>query len=384
MNQNTVPAAWWAVFAMSLGIFGIVGAEFLPASLLTPMAADLNVTEGMAGQSVTATAAFGFLASLFISLLAGERNRRNILIFFAVLLVVSNLSVALASNFTVLLIARIVLGVALGGFWALSPAVILRLVPEDQVPKALAILFGGVSAATVFAAPFGTFLGDMFGWRTVFYAAALLGMLSVLSLYITLPSLPSKRTENPKTILTLLSRQDVFIGMLSLLLVFIGHFSFFTYLRPFLEDVTHASPIGVTITLLIFGIGTFCGNAISSKLINFSLKNTLIVMPLCMGTLAVLLSTLGGNQILDCVFIAAWGVLFGIVPVSWSTWVTKAMPDNTESGGGLLVATCNLAIAIGAAGGGIVLDSYNSQILYFVSALVLFTGFLLTTKLKSL
>lgn len=384
MTHTKAPSAWWAVFAMSFGIFGIVGAEFLPASLLTPMAADLKITEGMAGQSVTATAAFGFLASLLISLIAGDRNRRQILIFFAVLLVVSNLSVALASDLTMLLTARIILGIALGGFWALSPAVILRLVPEEQVPKALAILFGGVSAATVFAAPFDTFLGDMFGWRMVFYAAAFLGLISVLSLYITLPSLPSERAESPKTILMLIRRQEISIGMVSLLLVFVGHFSFFTYLRPFLEQVTLANPVGVTITLLIFGIGTFFGNALSSRLINASLKNTLITMPLLMGSLAVLLSTFGGNQILDGLLVAAWGILFGIVPVSWSTWVTKAMPDNTESGGGLVVATCNLAIAIGAAGGGIVLDSYNSQILYLVSALVLFTGFLLTTKLKPL
>lgn len=382
MNHNAVPAAWWAVFAMSLGIFGIVGAEFLPASLLTPMATDLNVTEGMAGQSVTATAAFGFLASLFISLIAGERNRRNILIFFAVLLVVSNLSVAMASNLNVLLIARIILGVALGGFWALSPAVILRLVPEQHVPKALAILFGGVSAATVFAAPFGTFIGDMFGWRTVFYAAAFLGMLAVASLYISLPSLPSESTESSKTILTLIRRREVFIGMLSLLLVFVGHFSFFTYLRPFLEDVSDADPMRITITLLIFGIGTFFGNGISSKLINSSLKKTLVMMPLLMAILAALLSIFGGNQILDSVYIAAWGLLFGIVPVSWSTWVTKAMPDNTENGGGLLVATCNLAIAIGAAGGGFVLDSFDPRVLYTVTAVILFTGFLLTTKIK--
>ncbi|MFC6631779.1 MFS transporter [Microbulbifer taiwanensis] len=368
---------------MSFGIFGIVGAEFLPASLLTPIANGLDISEGMAGQAVTVTAGMGVIASLLVTVVSGRIDRRNVLMFFTLLLVASNLLVASASDLMALLLARMLLGIALGGFWALSPAVILRLVPENDVPKALAILFAGVSAATVFAAPFGTFLGDLFGWRNVFYVAAGVGVAAGVVQFLALPSMPSSGSANLGTIVLLLSRSNVALGMFSLLLVFIGHFVFFTYLRPFLEDVTKMDPIGVTLILLIFGVGTFLGNSLSSWLIKRSMLATLLAMPLALCFLGLLLSVLGGNAIGDAALIAAWGIVFGVVPVSWSTWVTRAVPDEAESGGGLLVATCNLAIAIGSAGGGLIFDEHGSEGILVTSAAVLALGVISASNLNA-
>lgn len=145
--------AWLAVVSMSLGVFGLVGAEFLPASLLTPMAAELGVTEGMAGQAVTITAAVALVTSLCITTVVRSFDRRRVLLAFSFLLILSNLLVAAAPNLPLLLAGRILLGVALGGFWTLSAATMMRLVPERYVARALSIMFSGVSAATIFAAP---------------------------------------------------------------------------------------------------------------------------------------------------------------------------------------------------------------------------------------
>jgi predicted MFS family arabinose efflux permease len=291
--------AWGGVFSMSLGILGIVGSEFLPASLLTSMAQDLQVSEGMAGQAVAATAAVGFITSLMISAASGRNDRRNVLLFLTSLLVVSNLLVAVASSLTAVLIARVLLGVSLGGFWALSAATMMRLVPEKDVPKALAILFAGVSAATVFAAPLGSLIGTYFGWRSAFVAAAGLGALAFLAQLLSLPAMRSDRAAGIGMLLGLLARPGVGLGMFSFLLVFVGHFGFFTYLRPFLETVTMAGPLAVTMILLIFGIGTFAGNSVSSRLIGHSLRVTLIAMPVFLALLAVLLATMGGNLFAD-------------------------------------------------------------------------------------
>ena len=144
--------AWGAVIAMTLGVFGLVGAEFLPASLLTPMAVDLRISEGMAGQAVTATAAVALVTSLLITVVTRKLDRRLVLIGLSVLLIFSNLLVAMSSNLAMLLVGRVLLGMALGGFWTLSAATMMRLVPEAVVPKALSVMFLGVSAATVFAA----------------------------------------------------------------------------------------------------------------------------------------------------------------------------------------------------------------------------------------
>ncbi|MDX5431977.1 MAG: MFS transporter, partial [Halomonas sp.] len=121
LAQRARPA-WGAVISMALGVFGLVTAEFLPASLLTPMAADLGVTEGMAGQAVTVTAAVALLTSLLISTATRRIDRRHVLLGFSMLLVASNLMVAFAPNLTVLLIGRVLLGMALGGFWTMSIA----------------------------------------------------------------------------------------------------------------------------------------------------------------------------------------------------------------------------------------------------------------------
>jgi predicted MFS family arabinose efflux permease len=378
-----VSPAWWAVFSMTLGILGIVGSEFLPASLLTAMAQDLQISEGMAGQAVTVTAVVGFIASLLISAASGQNDRRKVLLFLTLLLVVSNLLVAMASSLTGVLIARVLLGVSLGGFWALSAATMMRLVPEKDVPKALAILFAGVSAATVFAAPLGSLIGTYFGWRSAYVAAAGLGVLAFLMQIVSLPEMRSSRTARIGTLFGLLARPGVGLGMVSFLLVFAGHFGFFTYLRPFLETVTMAGPFAITLILLLFGIGTFAGNSVSSFLIDRSLRATLVAMPLVLALLAVLLATVGGNLHADAAMTGLWGVAFGIIPVSWSTWVTRSVPDEAESGGGLLVASANLAITIGAAGGGWLLDLQGAPAVFFASAGALGLGFALTLAVKS-
>ncbi len=133
--------AWRAVYALALGVFGLIVAEFLPASLLTPMASSLGVSEGMAGQAVTATALVALVTGLLIATATRNIDRRWVLMFFSVLQIVSSLMVAFADSLAFLLLGRLLLGIAIGGFWAMSTATAMRLVPAAHVPKALAIIF---------------------------------------------------------------------------------------------------------------------------------------------------------------------------------------------------------------------------------------------------
>lgn len=370
LGSETAPA-WGAVVAMGLGVFGLVGAEFLPASLLTPMAAELGVTEGMAGQAVTATAAVALVTSLLIATITRRIDRRYVLLGFSVLLILSNLLVAAAPNLPLLLAGRILLGVALGGFWTLSAATVMRLVPERNVPRALSIMLSGVSAATIFAAPVGSYLGDLAGWRTVFLAAAGLGVLTLIVQFATLPSLPPRGRARLGSLVEVLSRRAVGYAMLAILMVFTGHFAFFTYIRPFLETVTGVGVTGVSTILLGFGVANLLGNYLGGFLLERSLRLTLAIMPLIMGTLALALSTIGGTLFLDAAMVVAWGLAFGAVPVGWSTWITRAVPDEAESAGGLLVAAINLAIATGAAVGGLIFDASGVGTVFLASGIVL-------------
>lgn len=373
--HRTSPAlapVWPAVFSMSLGVFGLVGAEFLPASLLTPMATDLAVTEGMAGQAVTATAVVGLLASLSIASLSRSFDRRSVLLFFSALLVLSNLVVASAPSLMFLLLGRVLLGFALGGFWALSTATVMRLVPEETVPKALSIVVSGVSAATIFAAPVGSFLGDLWGWRFVFVGAAGLGILAFVVQFATLPSMPPRERASAGRLIALISRRRIALAMIAILLVFTGHMSLFTYIRPFLEGITGVGVAGVSSTLLAFGIANFAGNYLGGVLIARSLRLTLAITPLVIGTIAVLLAGLGGAFVVDAMMVALWGLAFGTVPVAWSAWIAHSAADDAENAGGLLVAAINLAIATGAAVGGLVLDVSGIETVFLASGMVLF------------
>lgn len=152
-------AAWMAVFSLAMGVFGLLTAEYLPASLLTPMAFDLGVSEALAGQAVTVTAVVAMFAGLLVPGLTRNFDRRVVLLAFTVLMIASNFLVALSSSLTVLLVMRILLGVALGGFWSMAAAVAMRLVPARLVPRALSIIFSGIAIGTVVSVPLGSYLG---------------------------------------------------------------------------------------------------------------------------------------------------------------------------------------------------------------------------------
>lgn len=370
VTETTAPA-WGAVFAMTLGVFGLITAEFLPASLLTPMAHTLGVTEGMAGQTVTATAVVALFTSLVISVVTRNTDRRVVLLAFSVLLIGSNLLVAYAPNLTVMLLGRVLLGVAIGGFWTMSAATAMRLVPEAMVPRALSIIFSGVSVATVAAAPLGSYFGHLIGWRNVFLIATAIGVFALIWQWFTLPRMPSNGSARMGTLLEVMKRPAMRTGMAAVILVFTGHFAFFTYLRPFLETVTGVGVNGLSAMLLGFGIANFIGTSLAGFLLERSLRLMLLLMPLAMGAMALALVTLGRAPVADAVLVSLWGMAFGCVPVAWTTWITRTVPDEAESGGGLIVAAVQLAITIGAAVGGAIFDASGASGVFVASAVVL-------------
>ncbi|WP_420963648.1 MFS transporter [Brucella sp. IR073] len=368
MNEWTPPSlsgdaparekpAWAAVASMTLGVFGLVTAEFLPASLLTPMAAELHVTEGAAGQAVTATAMVALVTSLLVATVTRRFDRRHVLMAFSVLLIISNFLVAFAPSLPILIAGRVLLGIALGGFWTMAAAITMRLVPEALIPRALSILFSGVSAATVLAAPIGSLLGEAMGWRGVFLIAAGLGVLTLIVQFAALPSLAPTGSARLRTLVDVLLRPGVGLGMLALTLEITGHFALFTYVRPFLETVTGVGIASISAILLGFGVANFLGTYLGGMMLERNLRLTLFTMPLMMGILGLGLTIAGSAPLPAAAMIALWGLAFGAVPVAWSTWLTRTVPDEAETGGGLLVAAFQLAIATGAGLGGVIFDA---------------------------
>ncbi|MFU0874102.1 MFS transporter [Kluyvera sichuanensis] len=363
--------AWRAVWALGLGVFGLITAEFLPASLLTPMAASLGVTEGVAGQTVTATALVALVTGLLITSATKSLDRRWVLMFFTLMQIVSSLLVAFAPSLQVLLLGRLLLGVAIGGFWAMSTATTMRLVPASDVPKALSIIFAGVSIATVVAAPLGSYLGSLIGWRNVFILCVVPGVLALLWQLWVLPSMRPENGGSLRTLLHVLRRPGMIGGLLATIFIFSGHFAFFTYLRPFLETVGRASVETISLILLGFGLANFIGTSIAGHLLARNLRLTLALVPFGMGVLALLMVAFGHLALLDGLLVTLWGFAFGLVPVGWSTWLATTVPDEAESAGGLMVASIQLAISAGAAGGGLVFDLNGASGVFTVSGVLL-------------
>jgi predicted MFS family arabinose efflux permease len=349
--------AWGAVVSLALGVFGLVTAEFLPASLLTPLAQDLGVTEGTAGQAVTATGVVGAIAAPTMAIVTKRLDRRLVMWGLTVLLILSNLLAAFASSLPVLLIARIMLGISLGGFWSMSAAMAMRLVPMRLMPRAMSIILTGVSVATVCAAPVGAYVGDIWGWRTAFMIAAVVGALALLVQIATLPKLPPAGVASFRTLLEVIKRPMIRVALLVVLLVASGHFAGFTYVRPFLEKVPALDIETISLVLLAYGIGGFFGNFAGGFMAERSLKTAVGLAPLLIAVAALLLLTIGASPAVAAIAVAAWGFAFGAVPVGLQTWLVRAAPDQAESAGGLMVATFQVAIALGAVFGGLLVDN---------------------------
>ncbi len=349
-------ANWPAIASLTMGVFGLVMAEFLPASLLTAMATDLGVSDGAAGQAVTATALVGAVAAPSLPLLTRRLDRKRVMLAFSLLLLLSNALAATASSLTVLLVARVMLGVALGGFWSMSAALAMRLVPEGQFARAMSFILAGVSVATVCAAPVGAWMGDVWGWRSAFIAAGAVSLVTLAVQVVTLPALPPRDNPNLRVLGELLRRPPVRVALLAVLLVISGHFAGFTYIRPLMEQVTHLSVGTITAVLLGYGIGGFFGNFAGGWLAGRSERQAIVAGGVLIAVLAGLLLLAGSSPIVTAVAVTLWGFAFGAFPVGFQTWIVRAAPDQAEGAGGLLVAAFQIAIASGAIAGGLLVD----------------------------
>lgn len=357
-HPPAAPAAahWPAVVSLMLGVFSLVTAEFLPASLLTAMATDLGISDGAAGQAVTATALVGAIAAPTMPLATRRLDRRVVMLALTLLLLVSNVLAVAAHGLALLLAARVMLGVALGGFWSMAAALVLRLVPETLFARAMAVVLSGVSVATVCAAPIGAWMGATWGWRSAFVAAGAVGVASLAVQAWALPALPPRDRPDLRVFGALLRRPPVRVALLAVLLVISGHFAGFTYVRPLMEQVAGLPVAAVSGVLLGYGIGGFFGNLVGGWIAGRSERQAIVAGGALIVLLAASLLLAGRSPVVTAIAVAAWGFAFGAFPVGFQTWITRAAPDHAESAGGLLVAAFQVAIAAGAIGGGLLVD----------------------------
>lgn len=372
--DNHETAHWGGVFAMSMCVFALIASEFMPVSLLTPIATDLDISEGSAGQGIAISGAFAVVTSLFISSLAGRMNRKALLLLLTGIMGLSGAVVALAPNYFTYMLGRALIGVVVGGFWSMSAATAMRLVPADQVPRALAVFNGGNALATVVAAPLGSYLGSIVGWRGAFLCLVPVALVALIWQWNSLPSMPSGNHKvRPLHVFTLLKHPVVPLGMLAVGAFFMGQFTLFTYLRPFLETVTQVDVSTLSLVLLVIGVMGFIGTLLISAVLRRGLYPALIGIPILMAVIALALTQFGHATGIVVLLLGAWGLIATAAPVGWWSWVPKTFPENAEAGGGLMVAVVQLSIAVGSTLGGVLFDAsgYRST---FLASMALLLG----------
>ncbi|RSS54045.1 MFS transporter [Streptomyces sp. WAC01280] len=347
-----------AVAAVTLGIFTVMTAELLPVGLLTPAAADLSVTEGTAALMVTVPGLVAAVAAPLVTARAAGADRRTLLVALMVLAAVANLVSAVAGHLAVVLAARTLLGLAIGGFWALAGGLAPRLVPPAAVGRATAVVFGGVSAASVLGVPAATVLAERAGWRWAFAATGLLSLLAAAALLALLPRLPGARSSSGLRALAALPRRNrrVRAGLLLTLALVTGHFLAYSFVRPLLTDHARVPETLLGVLLLGYGLAGVAGNFLAGSRAARSPRRTLAVIAAALG--AVLLAAFAAPAAAAGLLIL-WGLAYGGVSVALQSWFMAAAPDDVESATGLNVSVFCLAIALGALLGGLLTDAYD-------------------------
>ncbi|MFF3860578.1 MFS transporter [Streptomyces sp. NPDC002209] len=354
--EATSLKSWLAVVSVAVGIFTLVTAEQLPIGLLTSVGGALHVSEGTAGLMVTVPGLVAALSAPLIPVVVGRMDRRFLLVGLMTVMAVANLVTVLAPNFGILLASRVLVGITIGGFWAIAGGLAFRLVQPAAIPRATALIFGGVAAANVLGVPTGTLIGGLAGWRTAFATLGVLAFAVLVALLVLLPSLPATKPVSVGELMGQFANRGVRSGIIATALIVTGHLAAYTYVSPMLQQVSGIDEDLISVLLLGFGVAGIIGNFVAGAAVAKNLGRTMAVIIVALAAAMLLFPLLGKSQAGGIALLVLWGLAFGGVSVSLQTWMLKSAPDAMEAASALWVSVFNLAIALGALVGGLIVD----------------------------
>jgi DHA1 family inner membrane transport protein len=366
-----------ALLALTAGAFGIGTTEFVIMGLLMQVSTDLHVSITMAGLLISGYALGVAVGAPVLTIATRKLPRKTVLLALMAIFTLGNLACALAPNYELLMAARVVTSLAHGTFFGVGSVVATGLVAPERRASAIAIMFTGLTAATLLGVPAGAWLGLQFGWRSAFWAVTLIGVLAFVVLAVFVPRVKGEAKPAPlREELAVLARPQVLLGLAMTVLGFAGVFVVFTYIQPLLTQVTGLSESAVSPILLVFGGGLAVGNILGGKLADRA------VMPAVLGTLVALAVVLGamqftiGTPFTAVVFVGLLGVAsFATVAPMQLRVLEKASGAGQNLASSLNIAAFNLGNALGAWVGGVVIDhGPGLRALGWVAALLTLVG----------
>ncbi|WP_406231939.1 MFS transporter [Nocardia sp. NBC_01009] len=347
---------WLAVLAVMLGIFSIVTTEILPIGLLTSIGADFTISDGMAGLMMTMPGLLAAVAAPLITVAAARIDRKLLLCACTLMLVLANAVAAIAPDFWLVLVSRVLIGITIGGYWSIAAGLAGRLVPPESAARATAVIFSSVPLGSVLGVPAGTLVGSLAGWRAAFVVLGILSAGVLLLLLIALPPLPAVQAVRLSTLRAGLHGSGIRSTLLATFFVVLAQFGTYTYVTPFLEQVTGVGAATITMLLLIYGVAGILGNFLGGALVARRPRTTLGGAATLMACATLALPLLGRWEIGAALLLILWGIGYGAVPVALQTWFAAAVHSTAEVSSVLFTASFQATFSLGALVGGVIVD----------------------------
>ncbi len=362
------------VFSVALGSFVLVLSEFLPIGLLPSISSGLHVGIGTAGLMVFGTALTGAIAAPVVTVATSRVDRRVVLVGLTILLILADALAAVAPSFAILFIARMLLGIGIGGFWAIGAGIAGRLVKSSSAIRATSFITAGISVATVVSLPLGAFVSSVASWRLAFVIGGILGIVALVLQLAMLPSIPAIHRVRFATLGGLLRIRRARVGLIATAFVFVAQFAAYTYVAPYLKQLVDVGPDTVTLALLVFGVAGILGNFVAGVTLGRSVIGTLGVSKFLLAGAVVLLPILAHSVPGVFVLLVVWGLVWGALPLGTQTWMAAASPGGAESGLALFVTTIQLAVATGSVLGSAAVSSFGLTADFWLSGGIAVVG----------
>jgi len=348
-----------------MGIFSIVTIEILPIGLLTPIGSSFHIPAGRAGWTMTVPGIVAAIAAPSVTVATRRLDRRSVLCGLMALLVCADFLAAVAADFWLLLLARALVGLTIGGFWSIGAGLVARLVPENSVARATAVIFSAVPLGSVLGVPVGTLIGQLAGWRTAFVVLGILTAGVTIALGVLLPTLPAIQATRVSVLSRLMANGNIRRGLLATFLVVIAHFGTYTYVTPFLHHVTHVRAAQVSTYLLLYGAAGVVGNFVAGSAIKRNLRGAFSLSAGMLAAATLLLPVIGAREFGAIAMLILWGLAYGAVPVCSQSWLANAAPCAPEAATVLFTSSFQATISIGALLGGVVVDASSTSTVMF-------------------
>lgn len=364
------------VLAFSLSAFIFNTTEFVPVALLSDIATSFEMETATTGLMITVYAWVVFLFSLPLMLLTAKMERKSLLIKLFILFIASHILSVFAWNFWVLLISRIGIALAHAVFWSITASLVIRVAPKDKKQQALGLLALGSSLAMILGLPLGRMIGQMLDWRSTFAVIGVIAFIVMLVMWKLLPHLPSQNAGSLSS-LPILFKRPMLVGIYVLVAVIIsGHFTGYSYIEPFVMNISRISPEMATVVLLVFGLAGVLASMLFGRLYAKSPRVFISSAILLISFMQLLLLPLGHYEWVLFPLVFVWGVGITAVSIALQMKVLQLAPDATDVATAIYSGIYNIGIGSGALIGSVVMNQIGLAEIGFVGGGLALIGLL--------